>query len=98
MAKRIKFFSKLSSKEKDNITTMLGNSELQLININSSADSKKGVIYNIDGDELLIIMDIAYKSKNPDFDDDDDDHDTDDVTDTETDDDFDVEDEVSDDD
>lgn len=78
MAKKIKLFSKLTSKDKDKITTMLDNSELEVFNINSNSDSKKGVIVKIEGDELLVIMDLIYKSQ-PEKDDDDDDDEVDEV-------------------
>ncbi len=55
---------------------MIENGELQFINVNSSADSKKGVIVTLDDDEFLIIMDTIRKIKHKEFEDEDDDAET----------------------
>lgn len=76
MAKRIKLFSSLSPSKKTLVSNMIENGELQFINVNSSADSKKGVIVTLDDDEFLIIMDTIRKIKHKEFEDDDDDAET----------------------
>ena len=68
MAKRIKLFSTLPLSKKNHISNMIENGELQFISVNSSVDSKKGVIVTLDDDEYLIIMDTIRKIKHKEFD------------------------------
>jgi len=73
MAKRIKLFSTLPLSKKNHISNMIENGELQFISVNSSVDSKKGVIVTLDDDEYLIIMDTIRKVKHKELDDDEED-------------------------
>jgi len=73
MAKRIKLFSTLPLSKKNHISNMIENGELQFISVNSSVDSKKGVIVTLDDDEYLIIMDTFRKVKHKELDDDEED-------------------------
>ncbi|PJB13887.1 MAG: hypothetical protein CO118_11525 [Flavobacteriales bacterium CG_4_9_14_3_um_filter_32_8] len=57
---------------------MIENGELQFISVNSSVDSKKGVIVTLDDDEYLIIMDTIRKIKHKEFDNDDEEDESDD--------------------
>jgi len=78
MAKRIKLFSTLPLSKKNHISNMIENGELQFISVNSSVDSKKGVIVTLDDDEYLIIMDTIRKIKHKEFDNDDEEDESDD--------------------
>jgi hypothetical protein len=73
MAKKIKLFSKLSKKEQNYINSLLDNSELKIINVNSNEDSKKGVVMASEDDEILIIFDIINEHIERDDEDDEDD-------------------------
>lgn len=99
MAKRITKLSKFSKSEIKKIMNKLYDGELRPMDIKSpDGTSKHAVLYNIDGEELLIILDnIAAKAYIEDDDDDDNDRGGDygdgfDVGDTDSDDDDDEED------
>ena len=53
MAKRVTTYSKLSKERKEFIDSLLENSELKMIEVNA----KKGVIVDLEGDDIFVVLD-----------------------------------------